>query len=469
MSPQHRHVLRQGFLLARNLVHTRVSIQSMTKTSLNRRRFLSTGAGSIGALTAAPQILRAREGGSANEKLNIGVVGSSGQGGYSIGQLKDIANIAALCDVDQNRLAPIARQFPSARTYRDFRKLVEQKDLDAVVVATPDHTHAAASVAAMRAGKHVYCEKPLCRTISEVRHVTELARSTNRITQMGTQIHAGSNYRRVVELVRSGAIGEVSEVHVWVGSSTGGRKRYNQFPKSVPANLDWELWLGPIPEQPYHPGWTHFHWRHWWHFGGGTLADIGCHYMDLPFWALDLSHAVSAEAEGPPVDKDSAPAWLKVHYQFPDRVVSGRHWKALPLTWYHGRYPDHILTPEQHQQWGSGILFVGTKGQLISNYGNHALLPEDKFRDLSRPTPFIQDSKGHHREWINAIRSGGSTTCRFDYSGPLSETVLLGNVAFRSGQKLEWDHRSMRATNCAEADQFIQHHYRGDWKRWFEG
>ena len=314
-----------------------------------------------------------------------------------------------------------------------------------------------------------YGEKPLCRTISEVRHVTELARTTNRITQMGTQIHAGSNYRRVVELVRSGAIGEVSEVHVWVGSSTGGRKRYNQFPKSVPANLDWELWLGPIPEQPYHPGWTHFHWRHWWHFGGGTLADIGCHYMDLPFWALDLSHAVSAEAEGPPVDKDSAPAWLKVHYQFPDRVVSGRHWKALPLTWYHGRYPDHILTPEQHQQWGSGILFVGTKGQLISNYGNHALLPEDKFRDLSRPTPFIQDSKGHHREWINAIRSGGSTTCRFDYSGPLSETVLLGNVAFRSGQKLEWDHRSMRATNCAEADQFIQHHYRGDWKRWFEG
>ena len=213
----------------------------MKTPSLNRRRFLSTGAAAIGSWTAAPQILRAREGLSANDKLNIGVVGSSGQGGYSIGQLKDIANIAALCDVDQNRLAPVAKQFPSAQTYKDFRKLVEQKDLDAVVVATPDHTHAVASVAAMRAGKHVYCEKPLCRTISEVRHVTEIARKTNRVTQMGTQIHAGSNYRRVVELVRSGAIGEISEVHVWVGSSTGGRKRYAQFPATIPGNLDWDL------------------------------------------------------------------------------------------------------------------------------------------------------------------------------------------------------------------------------------
>ncbi|MEC8942399.1 MAG: Gfo/Idh/MocA family oxidoreductase, partial [Verrucomicrobiota bacterium] len=365
--------------------------------------------------------------------------------------------------------APVARQFPSARTYRDFRKLVEQKDLDAVVVATPDHTHAVASVAAMRADKHVYCEKPLCRTISEVRHVTELARKANRVTQMGTQIHAGSNYRRVVELVRSGAIGEVSEVHVWVGSSTGGRKRYTQFPATVPKNLDWDLWLGPIPEQPYHPDWTHFHWRHWWHFGGGTLADIGCHYMDLPFWALDLSHAISAEAEGPPVDRDSAPISLKVHYQFPDRVVSGRHWKALPLTWYHGRYPDHLLTPEQHKRWGSGILFVGTKGQLISNYGSHMLLPEKYFKDFAPPRPFVQNSRGHHQEWVNAIKAGGSTTCRFDYSGPLSETVLLGNVAFRAGQKIEWDYRHMKATNCPEADQFIQHHYRGEWDAWFRG
>ena len=441
----------------------------MKTTSLNRRQFLRTTGSAAASLWAAPLILRAQGKVSANEKLNIGVIGSAGQGAYSIGELKDIANIAALCDVDEKRLEPVAKQFPGAKTYRDFRNLVEQKDLDAVVVATPDHTHAVASVAALRAGKHLYCEKPLARTISEVRLVTELARETDRVTQIGTQIHAGTNYRRVVELIRTGAIGEVSEVHIWIDGGFGGKERYKKF-HPVPSHLDWDLWLGPIKKQPYHPDWAHFNWRHWWHFGGGTLADIGCHYMDLPFWALDLHHPVSVEAQGPPVLAESAPPTLKVDYQFPTRVVEGRHWDPLKLTWYHGgKYPDELITPEQHKRWRSGILFVGAKGQLITNYGRHVLLPEDKFKDTSRPTPFIQDSKGHHREWINAIRNGGSTTCRFDYSGPLSETALLGNVAYRAGQRLEWNHRTMKATNCPEADQFIQHHYRGDWDKWFRG
>lgn len=441
----------------------------MKKTSLNRRHFLTSTTGAAAGLWAAPQFLRAQGKVSANDKLNIGVIGSSGQGGFSIGQLKDIANIAALCDVDEKRMAPVAQKFPGAKTYRDFRKLVEQNDLDAVVVATPDHTHAVASVAALRAGKHVYCEKPLARTISEARIVTELAADTKRVTQIGTQIHAGTNYRRVVELIRSGAIGEVNEVHVWVGSSYGGKERPTAFPP-VPKNLDWDLWLGPIKEQPYHPDWTHFHWRNWWHFGGGSLADFGCHFMDLPFWALDLSHPISAEAEGPPVHKDSTPTSLKVRYQFPARVVEGTHWKPLPLTWYHGgKYPTALISPEQHKRWNSGILFVGSKGQLLSNYGSHLLLPEEKFKDFARPTPFIQDSKGHHREWVQAIRTGGSTTCRFDYSGPLSETALLGNVAYRAGQKLEWDYKSMKASNCPEADHYIQHHYRGNWDNFLRG
>jgi len=202
---------------------------------------------------------------AANDRLNIGFIGASGQAGYSIRHLKDIANVAALCDVDANRIAPVAQKFPNAKTYRDFRRLVDQKDLDAIVVATPDHTHAVASVAALRSGRHLYCEKPLTRTVSEARVVTELARETGRVTQIGTQIHAGGNYRRVVELIRSGAIGEVSEVHVWVVGGFGGKERYKTFPP-VPAHLDWNLWLGPIQEQPYHPDWTHFHWRHWWHF-----------------------------------------------------------------------------------------------------------------------------------------------------------------------------------------------------------
>ena len=432
---------------------------------LSRRQFLTrTTATAAGLWLAAPQFLRSQGALSANDKLNIGVIGVNGQGGYSIGQLKDISNIVALCDVDDNRMAPVAKQFPAAKTYRDFRRLVDQKNLDAIVVATPDHTHAVASVAALKSGRHLYCEKPLARTVSETRIITETARQTKRVTQIGTQIHADKNYRRVVELIRSGAIGEVSDVHVWVGGGYGGKERFKEFPP-VPKHLDWDLWLGPIKEQPYHPDWAHFNWRHWWHFGGGTLADLACHFMDLPFWALDLHHPTSIEAEGPPVHPESTPTSLIVRYQFPARVKEGTQWSPLKLTWYHGgKYPAELITPEQHKKWGSGVLFVGSKGQLISDYGRHVLLPEKDFEGFVKPKPFIQDSIGHHREWIEAIKTGGTTTCRFDYSGPLTETALLGNVAYRVGKKLEWDFASMKATNCPEADEFIQHQYRRGWK-----
>ena len=433
--------------------------------SLSRRQFLTrTTATAAGLWLAAPQFLRSQGALSANDKLNIGVIGVNGQGGYSIGQLKDISNIVALCDVDDNRMAPVAKQFPAAKTYRDFRRLVDQKNLDAIVVATPDHTHAVASVAALKSGRHLYCEKPLARTVSETRIITETARQTKRVTQIGTQIHADKNYRRVVELIRSGAIGEVSDVHVWVGGGYGGKERFKEFPP-VPKHLDWDLWLGPIKEQPYHPDWAHFNWRHWWHFGGGTLADLACHFMDLPFWALDLHHPTSIEAEGPPVHPESTPTSLIVRYQFPARVKEGTQWSPLKLTWYHGgKYPAELITPEQHKKWGSGVLFVGAKGQLISDYGRHVLLPEKDFEGFVKPKPFIQDSIGHHREWIEAIKTGGTTTCRFDYSGPLTETALLGNVAYRVGKKLEWDFASLKATNCPEADEFIQHQYRRGWK-----
>src|SRR5262245_50350196 len=292
---------------------------------MNRRQFLTrTTATAAGLWVAAPQFLRAQAV-SAQEKLNVGVIGVNGQGGYSIGQLKDITNIVALCDVDDQRLAPVAQKFPAAKTYRDFRHLIDQKDIDAIVVATPDHTHAVASVAALKSGRHLYCEKPLARTVSETRIVTETARQTKRVTQIGTQIHAGGNYRRVVELIRSGAIGEVSEVHVWVSAVYGGKDLPKDTPP-VPKNLDWDLWLGPVKERPYHPEFVPFAWRNWWHFGGGSLADFGCHYMDLPFWALDLHHPTSIEAEGPPVHPESTPTTLTVRYQFPARVKDGTNW-----------------------------------------------------------------------------------------------------------------------------------------------
>jgi predicted dehydrogenase len=434
---------------------------------MNRRQFITrTTATTAGLWLAAPQFLRAQTV-SAQERLNIGVIGVNGQGGYSIGHLKDITNIVALCDVDDERLAPVAQKFPAAKTYRDFRRLVDQKDIDAIVVATPDHTHAVASVAVLKSGRHLYCEKPLARTISETRAVTRLAHTTGLVTQIGTQIHAGGNYRRVVELIRTGAIGEVSEVHVWVNSSYGGKERYKEFPP-VPKHLDWDLWLGPIQEQPYHPDWTHFYWRHWWHFGGGSLADFGCHFMDLPFWALDLHHPITVEAEGPPVHAESTPTWLIVRYQFPARVKEGTHWAPLKLTWYHGgKYPTDLISEEQHKKWGGGVLFIGKKGMLLADYDRHVLLPEKDFEAFTKPAPFIQDSIGHHKEWIQAIKTGGTTSCRFDYSGPLTETALLGNVAYRCGRKLEWDYGQMKATNASEAEKFIQHDYRKPWKSWF--
>jgi predicted dehydrogenase len=431
---------------------------------VNRREFLrTTGLGASTLWLGAPQILRAQSGPSANDKLNIGIIGVAGQGGYSIGQLKSIANIAALCDVDETNLNAAAQKFPGAKTYRDFRRLVEQKDLEAIVVATPDHTHAVASMAVLRSGRHLYCEKPLARTVSEARLVTETARRLKRVTQIGTQIHAQPNYRRVVELVKSDAIGEVEEVHVWVANTYGGMERPKETPQP-PANLDWDLWLGPVASRPYHPEYVPFKWRNWWAFGGGSLADFGCHYMDLPFWALDLHHPTSVAAEGPPVHEESTPPWLIVRYEFPARVHIGRKYPPVALTWYHGgKYPERV-DAKLYAQWKSGVLFVGKKGQLIADYGRLALLPENDFADFAKPKPFIKDSLGHHREWVEAIRLGGTTTCRFDYSGPLTETALLGNVAYRVGKKLEWDFEKLRATNCPEADRFLQHQYRAGWK-----
>jgi predicted dehydrogenase len=396
---------------------------------------------------------------SPNEKLNIGVIGVAGRGGDDLAGVSS-QNIVALCDVDDKSLALAAQKYPMAKTYNDFRRLMDQKDIDAIVVGTPDHAHAVASVAALQSGRHLYCEKPLTRTVSEARIVTELAKKQKRVTQIGTQIHAGRNYRRTVELVQSGAIGAVREVHVWVNTTYGGM----ELPKETietPSHLHWDLWIGPVGYRPYSPEYAPFKWRNWWAFGGGALADFGCHYMDLPHWALGLRHPTSIEVvDGPPVHPESTPPWLIVRFQHPAREKQ----PAVQLTWYHGgKYPS-ILTQEQFAKWRSGVLFVGEKGTVLADYSRNMLLPEKDFVDFKRPEPFIPDSIGHHLEWIEACKTGGLTTCSFDYSGPLTETALLGNVAYRVGKKLEWDAKTLKATNCPEADQYLQHHYREGWK-----
>ena len=446
------------------------SLPKQAPVLFNRRHFIRTASAAVaGTALAGCQTPRPRRI-SANDKLNVAVIGVAGRGGENLRAVADLENIVALCDVDATRLSGAAQRFPAAKTYSDFRRLIDQPDIDAILVATPDHTHAVATAAALRSGRHVYCEKPLTHTVSEARIITDLARQTKLVTQIGTQIHAGNNYRRVVELVQSGAIGTVREVHVWAGAVYGGQDAPKERPP-IPKELDWDLWLGPVKPHPYHPDFAHFKWRNWWHFGGGSLADFGCHFMDLPFWALDLQYPTSVEPiAGPPVHPESTPPWLIVRYQFPERprrktAAANLAMAALTLTWYHGgRKPEKVLPAEFLKNWGGGVLFVGEKGMLISDYGRHALLPDEKFKDFQKPAPFIPNSIGHHKEWTQAIKTGGTTTCHFDYSGPLTETALLGNVAYRLGKKLEWDAAKLRATNCPEAQELIQHHYRPGWR-----
>jgi predicted dehydrogenase len=427
----------------------------------SRRRFLQTGALAGGGLILSGTKGFARTT-QANDKLNIAVVGVAGRGGDNLNGVAS-QNIVALCDIDDQRLGGAAQRFPSAKTYNDFRKMLEQPGIDAVVVSTPDHTHAPVAIAAMKAGHHVYCEKPLAHTVYEIRALSDTARKLKRVTQMGTQIHAEPNYHRVVEVLQSGAIGAVSEVHVWCDKVWSGMGRKVETPP-VPDYIHWDLWLGPAPERPYSPAYHPASWRGWWAFGGGTLSDMACHYMDLAHWALDLRHPSTVSAEGPEPDSEIAPEWLIVRYAYPARTGGGKQTAPVKLTWYDGGKRPPLQVEKGLPQWGAGLLFVGDKGMMMADYGRYVLFPEADFKDYTPPPKTIPDSIGHHNEWIQACKTGGPTTCNFDYSGALAEAVQLGNVAYRTGKTLEWDPKSLKAANCPEADAYIRPHYRKGWK-----
>ena len=441
--------------------------------ALSRRSFLKTATAAAAGLLAGPLVLRGGEpGDSPNGKLAVAVIGVAGRGAAN---LKGVSGerLVALCDVDDRNLAKAAERFPKAKPYADFRKMLDEmgRSIDAVVVSTPDHTHAPAAAMALRMGKHVYCEKPLTHSVHEARVVADLARRQKVATQIGTQIHAEDNYRRVVELVRAGAVGPVKEVHVWSAARYGGVERPTETPP-VPEYLHWDEWLGPAPHRPYHPCYVPNKWRSWWDFGSGALGDFGCHFMDLPFWALDLRYARRIEAEGPPLHPESTPLWSVVRYDFPARG----HRPPVRLTWYDGgKRPEELLardglvtektaaTAMNPVKWKSGVLFVGEKGMLLADYGRRILLPENQFADFQPPEPTIPASIGHHEEWIRACKTGEPTTCRFDYSGPLTETVLLGYVAYRAGEAIAWDAEHLKATNCPKAEQFVRRAYREGW------
>jgi predicted dehydrogenase len=437
-----------------------------------RRRFLQAAAGSA-AVLAAPALVRGQ---NLNEKLDIAIIGSGGRG---FGNLQSVSseNIVALCDVNEANLNRAGEKYPGAKRFVDFRKLYDElKNFDAVVVSTCEHTHAFATLPALQIGKHVYCEKPLTHNVWEARVIREAAAKANVATQMGTQIHAGDNYRRVVELIQSGAIGPVREAHVWVSRAWGlhaseeAAKQSGDIviaydrPKGsepVPSDLNWDLWLGPAPERPFHsvyfPGPK---WYRWWDFGNGTMSDLGSHWIDLPFWALELKHPLTIEASGMPPHVEIAPASMQVTYEYGPRGDK----PGLSLTWYQGANKPKVWLEKKIPQWGNGVLFIGDKGMLLADYGQHVLLPEETFADFKRPEPFIPSSRGHHAEWIHACKTGAPTTCNFEYAGWLTEANHLGNVAYRAGKKLEWDPAELKAVNAPEAEQFIRREYRPGWK-----
>ncbi len=452
-------------------------MSTVTKGNMNhkigRRSFLQSSMLAGAATIAAPSILHGMD---LNEKLNIAIIGAGGQGGVNT-RLVASENIVALCDVNGNNLDAAAQKYPKAQKYKDFRKLYEHaKDFDAVVVSVCEHAHAFATLPALQLGKHVYCEKPLTYNIWEARIIREAAAEAKAATQMGTQIHAGENYRRVVELIQIGAIGPVSEVHVWVGRVWGWQaseeeaKKYNDivFTKDrpaqadpIPAGLDWDLWLGSAPKRPfnnvYFPGPK---WYRWWDFGNGTMSDLGSHWVDLPFWALDLDAPKTIEAQGPPPHPEIAPASMQVAYEYGPRNER----PALRLTWYQGTNKPAIWTEKGIPQWDSGVLFIGSKGMLLADYEKHQLLPEKDFAGFTPPEPFIPKSLGHHEEWIHACKTGDPTTCHFGYAGPLTEANHLGNVAYRAGKKLEWDPVNLRVTNAPEVEPLIRREYQNGWK-----
>ena len=437
-----------------------------------RREFTKALWGAAAGVFAAPALLRGQ---NLNGKLNIAVIGAGGRGRSDTRGVSS-ETIVALCDVNEKNLDKAAESHPQARKEVDYRKLFDRpQEFDAVVVATCEHSHTLPTMMALAHKKHVYCEKPLTHDVWESRQVRLAAAKAGVTTQMGIQIHAGENYRRVVELIQSGAIGPVREVHVWVSRAWGWQsaeaaKRNRDIihvtdrpaeSMPVPEGLHWDLWIGPAPFRPfnevYFPGPK---WYRWWDFGNGTMSDLGSHWNDLPFWALKLDYPRTIEAAGPPPHPEIAPASMQATYEYGPRGDL----PAVRMTWYQGENKPKIFEQGGIPKWGNGHLFIGDKGMLLSDYGKYTLLPEKDFADFEPPEPFVPRVESHYKEWLAACKAGCQSSANFEYSGWLTEANHLGNVAYRVGKKLEWDPEKLCATNAPEASRFIRCEVRKGWE-----
>ncbi|HQL75856.1 MAG: Inositol 2-dehydrogenase [Planctomycetes bacterium ADurb.Bin126] len=457
-------------------------VQSNSR-GVSRRAVLAGGAAAAAFTIVPRRVLGGPAQTPPSGKLNIAAVGVGGMGQNNIRACSG-ENIVALCDVHPDHAKGVFAKYPQAHTYKDYREMFDkEKNIDAVIVATPDHTHAPIAMTAIRMGKHVYVQKPMAHSVSEARALTEAARKHKVITQMGNQGRSGDGVRMVCEWIWDGAIGDIREVHAWTNRPVWPQGVEVERPKEtppVPEGMDWDLWIGPAAMRPYHPTYHPGTWRAWWDFGTGSLGDLGCHILDAPFSALKLKYPVSVEGcistywsglwKPCPPKNETFPRSTIVRYKFPAREGM----PEVKLTWWDGGLtpprPEQLEEGRRMGDEDGGVLFVGDKGLLMCGcYGRSPrLIPDSAMKTYKPPKPSFNrvpgGEGGHEKDWLRACKDGKASSSNFDYSGPLSEMVLMGNLAVRyPDRRLLWDGEKMKVTNCPEADAFVQPKYRQGW------
>ncbi len=446
-------------------------------TRFSRRDFVKNSALLAGATAAVTVVPRHVLGGPRrippSEKMNVAGIGVGGMGGANLRNLES-QNIVALCDVDPGRAAGAVKRYPGAKSYIDYRRMLDrQKDIDGVVIGTPDHTHAVISMAAIRAGRHVYCQKPLTHDVYEARMLTRAAKEHGVATQMGIQGHSGDGIRTICEWIWAGVIGEVREVDAWCSLSyypwghAGWSCSWSQRPAETPdppKGMDWDLWIGPAPMRPYHRAYHPATWRCWWDFGSGMMGDRGAHTLDPVFWSMKLTAPESIDATSCGNTAEVHPLSAIVTYHFPARADM----PPLKLTWYEGTRPPRPADLEDGQKLPGqgGVLFKGTEGTIVCGvYGNGPkIIPESKMRQVTLPPKTIPRVGGSHEmNWANACKSGETAGADFSYSGPLAEICCLGNIAKRVDTRLQWDAENLKVTNHDVANRYVRTEYRQGW------
>ncbi|MBK1828040.1 Gfo/Idh/MocA family protein [Haloferula rosea] len=431
----------------------------------SRRTFLKQSAAGAGLLILPSGVVSGKN--SPGNKLNIALIGTGGRATRHFEAVSG-ENVVALCDVDENHMAKAAKQFAGAKHYVDWRRCLEQKDLDAIVCSTTDHTHAHVANWAMARGIHVYCEKPLANTVGEARAVrsTYLGNEANLATQVGTQLHANNNFAKVRELIREGAIGELKGVSAW-GNRQLPKPGYFQAKGTPPKHLHYDLWIGPSAFHPYHPGYFEhdrpgsncLNWNMFWDFGSGQVGDMGSHTMDLVWNAIDAAPPTSISAEGDPFNPDVTPVKLTSHFEIP-----ANDWrKAIKLSWYQGGAMPDEPVKNALRGIGHGALFEGTDAWLVSDFGSHVIIPKSAKDGDRFSRTGVKGGYNHQAEWITACKGEGKTSCHFDYAGQMIETMLLGLVAYRTGETIKYDAATGKITNSEKANSLINRSYREGW------